>query len=336
MASSSTTTTTTHPSNEEAPRSRTYHACAPCQKRRIKCNGSQPCAKCVAGQRSFWCEYSPRRRQIKPTDRVTKTTSRKAASPTQTQPGNASGDVAASKSTSPGSGIFDGLPELSNLSLEMPTVEPPNPIFDRLRQGLSVFNPKMNTYQFYGPSSHFCLIQHLYRRVKKIRQGPRAASGNEDLVPVAEMFQAWGLERQIFPGGKDSDLAQDESYLMASISEAQGRMYIFTYFSILHPQAPFLDAGNVYTTWARLCNPGSHDIQTSHVKAKSILLMVFAIGALLCDGPTEQNTIWAKRFFAAADKLGGVFEEIDLDDIHLLLLRGIYAMQIGKTNWFYL
>lgn len=153
---------------------------------------------------------------------------------------------------------------------------------------------------------------------------------------VPEGLRQWGIEKQLFAR------ADENAQLHRGVSENNylpehlGNALISTYFNVMHPQAPILVEAEVKRTWESLWSPPQRQTLCAN-KERSILYMVFAIGARLHDpGGDGMLMEWAEHFYACAGNFIDIFEETTLVGTHLMLLRAIYAMQIGKANWIYL
>jgi len=143
------------------------------------------------------------------------------------------------------------------------------------------------------------------------------------------MFASWDDNVHHHHGVSDGNL----------LPKDLGEAFISSYFNVMHPQAPVLVEAEVLKTWQALWSPPER-VQTGNCqsgKEKSVLYMVLAIGARLLDHNGGQSLNgWAEHFYQRAGHLTDVFEETSLLVTHLLLLKAIYAMQIGRTNSVYL
>jgi len=178
-------------------------------------------------------------------------------------------------------------------------------------------------------------VQRLYQRIRP--QSDKTVSAHTRELP--EGLKQWGFEKQLFTRGNDNQKdPQHDAFDFAYLPRELGDSFIATYFEIMHGQAPILDQMEVEKTWQGLwIGPGNSP--HSRPKDRSILYMVFAIGARLRKPDNQDDNFlgWADHFYEKAGKnLGDCFEETTLRDCHLLLLRGIYATQAGKSNWIYL
>ncbi|KAI5247300.1 hypothetical protein E4T43_02274 [Aureobasidium subglaciale] len=292
-------------------RPRTSRACNVCRARKVKCDGNLPCRKCAnshvdciyPGTVKSRSDGSVRSLAPKPSQRQ--------------QPSEAGTDQALQSNTR----TFDD-PVTNKKQQE-------------LRAGIGAFDRNTDAYQFYGPSSHFSFVQRLYQRIRRQSNAPLNV-----LPQVPEGLRKWGIERQIFTHGDASSrnsTISDGSFLPKELGEA----FISAYFTLMHPQGPVLVECEVRQTWDLLW---AGPAQTSEhgrkfAKEKSILYMVLAIGARLTDpGDDSPSSLddWAQHFYERAGVPIESFEETSLLNTHLVLLRALYAMQIGRPNAVYL
>ena len=199
-----------------------------------------------------------------------------------------------------------------------------------LRAGIGVSNVDTGSFQFYGPSSHFCFIQRMCQRI--------ARSTNESLLTpgdsVPDGVRKWNLERFMFcvhgtrnvPGPHD-----------AYISQELGTSLIKSYFEIIHPQIPVLNHSEILEQWKSLWKPPA---QQNPGKRNDILFMVLAIGARVTIAAGQQETSflegWAEHFAAQTNPSSAILEDPSLGSTQLLLLKAMYAYQVMRPNDAYL
>lgn len=204
-----------------------------------------------------------------------------------------------------------------------------------LRAGIGAFNSNTDACQFYGPSSHFSFVQRLYQRIRRQSHQPLML---EVQPRVPEGLRQWGIERQIFNHGDDGGQHRQSMLEGNCLPKELGETFIAAYFNLMHHQAPVLIEREVMKTYEDLWGPPQR-LQagnTKTTKERSVLYMVLAIGARLVYRSDWKTDSWADYFYERAGSLTEVFEETSLTGTHLLLLRAIYAMQIGRSNWVYL
>lgn len=305
--------------NPKAParaRVRTILACNPCRTRKVKCDGSSPCKKCLGTGRERECVYGAHSRARPP--RAVSTRPIAPMGPGLKIRPSVAGDLR--------------FPDTST-RLDHPAT---NKKQEELRAGIAAFNPSTHAYQFYGPSSHFSFVQRLYQRIRRQSHQPLML---EVQPRVPEGLRQWGVERQLFTHGDEGAQLESDVFAGHMLPKELGNAFISSYFDIIHPQAPVLVEEEIRAIWQSLWAPPPHQrtINSKLDKEKSIFYMVLAIGARLLDSHRgEAVEGWAKHFYSLAGRMTDVFEESSLLGTHLLLLRAIYAMQIGRANWVYL
>ncbi|OJJ79303.1 fungal specific transcription factor domain-containing protein [Aspergillus glaucus CBS 516.65] len=201
-----------------------------------------------------------------------------------------------------------------------------------LRAGIGVSNKDTGSFQFYGPSSHFCFIQRIYQRIKR--------RAHETLLtpqrsPVPEGVGNWGLERFMFSLSADNDATNCQSN--ACFPRELGEAFIKSYFELIHPQVPVLVYSEIMELWDGMWQPPS---KRTPVKGEELLLMVLAIGARVSsfEGKQDVNVSegWAAYFSKRADDATNLFENPSLRSTHFLLLKAMYAFQVMRPNDAYL
>ncbi|KAL1310665.1 hypothetical protein AAFC00_000931 [Neodothiora populina] len=205
-----------------------------------------------------------------------------------------------------------------------------------LRAGIAAFNSNTHAYQFYGPSSHFSFVQRLYQRIRRQNHQPLMLEVQQR---VPDGLLQWGVDQQIFTHagaeGHNRGNFTDGNMLPKELGEA----FIASYFKIMHPQSPILIENEVIRMWQSFWTAPRplNSSTTTAGKDRSVLYMVLAIGARLLDHSDGKTMdAWAEHFYNRTSGATDVFEDTSLVGTHLLLLKAIYAMQIGRPNWIYL
>ncbi|RAH84334.1 hypothetical protein BO86DRAFT_446357 [Aspergillus japonicus CBS 114.51] len=199
-----------------------------------------------------------------------------------------------------------------------------------LRAGIGVSNVDTGSFQFYGPSSHFCFIQRMCQRI--------ARSPNETILTpsdtVPDGVRKWNLERFMFCVNGCQDSTGPHA---AYISQEVGMGLIDSYFEILHPQIPVLNYSEIVDQWKSLWKPPA---QQKPDKRNEVLFIVLAIGARVTIAAGQQETSllegWADHFAAQANRSTAVLEDPSLSSTQLLLLKAMYAYQVMRPNDAYL
>lgn len=301
-------------------RRRTIRSCDTCRKRKVKCDQDTPCQNCVVSR--YDCTYS---NLLQPRTA--------AAKPRSIQPRSLALSDIASAEIAPS---INTQGDLLQTQLTISQTLESNEKHRELRAGIAAFNSDTQAYQFYGPSSHFSFVQRLYQRIH--RQSNKPLMMNTQRT-IPEGLQRWGVHRQMFPKVDEQARANGNLFEGSVMPQDMGKQFITKYFTIVHPQAPILDRADIFRTWGGLSEilQHKHTAMQEIAIERSILYMVFAIGASLSDGG-EQNHCkqWAELYFERATNLSEPLQETSLGSCHVLILRAIYAMQISRPNWIYL
>jgi len=144
-------------------RVRTFLACDPCRRRKVKCNGATPCQKCIAAHKEQSCMYGAHSRGH----------SARAAVARPIAPRRIL------RATSQDAGSQDRR-NLSTAGQDDPVA---NKKQQELRAGIAAFNSDTHAYQFYGPSSHFSFVQRLYKRIRRQSHQPLMLEVHQRRVP---------------------------------------------------------------------------------------------------------------------------------------------------------
>ncbi|CAG8292313.1 unnamed protein product [Penicillium olsonii] len=302
--------TSNQPQETSAHRSspRVLRACDRCRSRKVRCDGNSPCAGCRPGGHA--CFFRPPRQ------------TRQKRQHTQRLP-----------STSAQISLPESSPVISSRSTARALHDPVQ--FKRqmeLRAGIGVTNVDTGSFQFYGPSSHFCFIQRMCQRM--------AQKTNESMftprASTADSLGKWNLERFMFSVDVNRPLSTASD---AFISREMGIKLIETFFKIIHPQMPVLNYTEIIEQWDEIGKPPGQ--QTSR-KGKEILFMVLAIGARAAIAEDQHDTSvlqnWAEYFTSKANGLHATFEDLSLSSTIFLLLKTMYAYQVMRPNdaWLYI
>ncbi|RAK84718.1 hypothetical protein BO79DRAFT_274385 [Aspergillus costaricaensis CBS 115574] len=304
-------------------RVRVVRACEQCRTRKVKCNGEDPCLACW--QHNQACRYGEARlgrghpsKKLKTVKSPTVTDG--VSTPTFILNSDLSGRERPKAKSSKFQASARYNPEEYRQQLE-------------LRAGIGVANSQTGSFQFYGPSSHFCFIQRLYQRMKRQPHGclldkPKSA------VPAG--LGEWGLERFMFAAGSGaprSSSASTESFLPKDL----GDRCIAAYFAIIHPHMPVLDRLVITRLWERLWEAPSPG---QEVISRNLVYMVLALGArtMAREGSHSAELLdrWADHFWSQSNDYGMLFQEPCLKGIHFLLLKAMYALHGMRPNDAYL
>ncbi|KAL4882395.1 hypothetical protein BJY04DRAFT_206975 [Aspergillus karnatakaensis] len=288
---------------------RISRACERCRMRKVRCNGSQPCARC--SEQTLTCQY----RTGKPRSR--------ARLPNPGLPRSSSASQEPSPST----------------SHTRPATTAAEPSFgfspaewrEGLQAGIEVPGSETRIFQYYGPSSHFAFLQRVYERLDRTahESNPVAA-----LYPVPNGLRAWGLHHLVFPAPPRLEHSKREEKSLAFLPRSLGERFIRSYFNIVHPQMPILIRSEIMNKWAQTWGPPPR--QAGRPLAREILLMVLAIGAVVSPvvGADDLSLTdgWAEFFAESVDIPMSALFESTLQLVHLLMLKASYAQQAMRPH----
>ncbi|KNG89799.1 hypothetical protein ANOM_002854 [Aspergillus nomiae NRRL 13137] len=289
-------------------------ACEPCRSRKIRCNGRHPCHKCEQHQRQ--CQYRAGGARKK-RDRVREDTPKEI----ELNPSSIEAEQTA--------GPADPVPPQPQVFSDLVQFK----LHQALRVGIGVSNQATGSFQFYGPSSHFCFIQRIYERVKR-NCHPAELPQRDSTVP--EALEKWGLEKFMFSReyvhGGNPPLQAD-----AYFPRDMGVLFIEAYFRIMHPQMPLLAYSEIMETWNKLWEPPQPG---KVLKDADLLYMVLAIGSRVSNYKGKQTAewvdLWAEHFSNKANNFALYFQEPSLKGTHFMLLKAMYALQVMRPNEAYL
>ncbi|PYI10969.1 hypothetical protein BO78DRAFT_403530 [Aspergillus sclerotiicarbonarius CBS 121057] len=306
-------------------RTRIVHACEQCRARKVKCNGEDPCITCWQHNQSCRYREAPRTRgrsckKLKLKEPTPLSPVDETASPSFTRSNDIGTRKVASARTGGNRGPARYSPEEYRQQLE-------------LRAGIAVSNSQTGSFQFYGPSSHFCLIQRIYQRMKRQSHGRLL---DQPRTPVPTDMGESGLGRFMFAAGSAA-LRPLSGPMDSFLSKDMGYQFITAYFTVIHPHMPVLDQRIITRLWDQLWDaptPGRE------VKSKDLVYMTLALGARTMaredTNSAQALDSWADHFWAQSNDYSSLFQEPSLKGIHLLLLKAMYAFHGMRPNDAYL
>ncbi|PYI04657.1 hypothetical protein BO78DRAFT_449309 [Aspergillus sclerotiicarbonarius CBS 121057] len=278
------------PPAPETRRSHINRACEGCRLRKVRCTGRQPCKGCQS--LSMECVY-----------RAGGARKRRNPAPQDSELAQPASETSKDAGSRPGS-VLSNLVQFKQQQA--------------LRVGIGVSNPTTGSFQFYGPSSHFCFIQRIYERVKRNSHDVSGTSKK----PVPDGIERWGIERFMFSVESSSDRGPSQQ-VEAYFPKDMGMSFIHAYFAIMHPQMPLLSYPDTVDTWNKLWEPPRPGKCT--LKGKELLYTVLAIGARVANARSQQKSewidLWAEHFSRRADNHIVMFQEPSLKGTHFMLLK---------------
>ncbi|KAJ5757978.1 uncharacterized protein N7511_006672 [Penicillium nucicola] len=291
-------------------------ACEQCRSRKIKCNGEQPCKPCWKQHQS--CIYRTggiRDRKKMP----------KKQSTSNIRPKSLTQHAAIGNRTPRDQSRASHVNLTNDLGLQRQQQE--------LRAGIGISNPKTGAFQFFGPSSHFCLIQRIYHRIRRSTQDTLLSEKNH---PAPNELEKWGLERLLFSVDGEND-PLSRKIPEAFMARTTGDMLLSAYFKIMHPQIPVLVHSEIMQIWNALWQSPSSN---RNLRGKELVYMALAIGARVLNtsrrGDTAWIDDWADYFCSRANESSMILQEASLKGTHFMLLKAMYALQVMRPNDAYL
>lgn len=298
--------------NHSAAANKISKACEPCRRRKIRCNGLQPCNACHSqpGQ----CAYRVKAR------------SRKSAAQTAAKPATPANTPKAAQEVPPTA-------ELAPHAEQDETAQDtPNP---SVYHGITATHthgaePVECPQLFYGPSSNFAFLQQLHRsilhfgavRQPELREDHEGSEGLDMFVQRSIFF---GTPRRVtashpitnVPLSEVVDLPQALSFLSEFLSVSLHLLPMFT-----RPELEDL----LQSFYSGTGNPHLRPQQ------KALLCAVLAIGALSTDHTDQAELLYEQAKITAL-----AFDEaVTLSMIQLSILFGDYQINIGRPNSAYL
>ncbi|EWY79904.1 hypothetical protein FOYG_16969 [Fusarium oxysporum NRRL 32931] len=284
---------------------RISRACERCRRRKIRCNGAQPCAGCSLQPTA--CVYRNGRSRVR-------NQGRRPPIPAPREP-----------------------PELpSNPAAPVHTPEQPKPQsqwYRRCYAGISVINHTTSSFQVYGPSSQLAFLQRVYERLMMCQTPGLQDCDAQNQIPTA--IRNWELERFLFSMPPTQAPSLDCGIFL---SRNLGDFFIRSYFKLVHPQVPILDYHEVASEWAASWSAhlGTPEDLTSLLQRKQILFLVLAIGARVCPNMDQDGfkmaEAWAEHFSRKVELPLSATEEPSMHLLRIFLLKAIFAQHVLRIN----
>ncbi|KAF2493139.1 hypothetical protein BU16DRAFT_489544 [Lophium mytilinum] len=269
-------------------------ACESCRLRKIKCNGANPCRGCLNHNEA--CQY-----RVKPRNRRTK-----------------------DELASPIRHTTTSQPNLPNASSQIDPLQSREAI-----QSVSATDhvSPMGTIQlYYGPSSNFSFLQHIYRSLvcpssRKNHISPEVQEGG----PGLDFFQQRQSYFALAPEYPPYDM--NISFLTLDCAKRLVQSYATT---LGHLVPIWSEAELLCRLTALYCQLQRND--GSFSPDKTILLCILAIGAA-----TAEMLDWAEILYIRAKSECIMFEDVmNLQAVQIPLLMAQYQTNMGRSNSSYI
>ncbi|KAL1970368.1 hypothetical protein VTN77DRAFT_5528 [Rasamsonia byssochlamydoides] len=289
-----TTTTTT----DSTPRWRISKACQECRRRKIRCDGGEPCKHCK--QRKAECIYRGFVRQRKRKHELI--SSKSPDSPLSLDPTG----TAQSKSSGPSRNILHHSVAATHMA-----------------------SPSCIIQLYYGPTSNFSLMQLMYRQlVEGVGDVPEPAGSEvEEAGPGLDLFS----HRRLFFGdlAGNQDTSTNDSGLIF-IHPSLASQYLERYLSTTYYLMPFAPKEEYRRRLEQLySDPRTMALESPDV---TIMLLILASGAAMMEEEERAEFLFKKAKANAAK-----FEElVNLQAIQIPLMMAHYQSERARPNSSYL
>ncbi|KAI8622995.1 hypothetical protein F5Y19DRAFT_468841 [Xylariaceae sp. FL1651] len=305
--SESTSSTTRHTSNIRK-------ACEQCRKAKLRCDGDNPCRRCLAKNRQAECVYRLRPRTRKQTRRVQSQPGSKNASPAHQRNGDVSRGTESS-SARPEPDSNEGAHNFYHRSVTA-TYE---------HESDCIYTSRL----FYGPSSAFAFSQQVYRMLWRLTEQDQHNSINlsSDSDTVQEGGPGLSLfkQRTIFfgtPTRVDSRLAA-HSIAWPVLRE---RLPLSEATQLL----PFFSSSEIISLLHAMYNGKVGASMPPQMQA--VIFIILANGAL-----NTPHTDLAESLFCRAKQEAAICDdEVSLTMIQISLLLATYQDSMGRPHSSYL
>ncbi|KAI0167704.1 hypothetical protein BJ166DRAFT_239504 [Pestalotiopsis sp. NC0098] len=286
-------------------------ACEPCRKKKVRCDGKQPCRRCQ--RRPADCSYRERARIRKSTRQSLR---------------NAQGDDQSIDEIQADGSIADASDDVSRPKerteqaraqlYQSVTATPGN-------EADSVESSRL----FYGPSSQFAFLQQLHREI--LCSGPQQTSGEREVLeggPGLDLF----VQRSIFFGTAQRTRANplpSHNSLLSSLPVAQAVEFLAG-FKAASSIVPLYTDQELDDLLHHFYSDASDSPMSPQKRA--VTLAILAIGAL-----TTSETDLAELLVIRAKQEAVVCDDMaSLSMIQFSILVAVYQINMGRPNSAYL
>ncbi|KAJ9226741.1 transcriptional regulator family: Fungal Specific TF [Paecilomyces variotii] len=291
-------------------------ACQECRKRKIKCDGGNPCKTCR--ERSTSCVYRDviRQRRKKQQQQQQQQENR------DSNPHWGSAEESdIGRPLSPGSSQGAGSAGRRN--------EPVMYTFHNSVSATHMASPSCKVQLYYGPTSHFSLLQHIYRDLVSVPNLPPTEPQGE--VEHADAGLDLFNFRRIFFGSlaETHDVSKDASMgntPLMFLPREVAMFFLERYLATFYYLTPFWPKETIRRDAERLYDP---DIGLQmDPSVKSVILMAMACGALGTEHYAWGEVLY-ERVKASSNSLDDV---VNLQTVQTSLLMAHYQADQGRPN----
>jgi Fungal Zn(2)-Cys(6) binuclear cluster domain len=324
------------PSAEAVPKWRISKACQECRRRKIRCDGGEPCQHCK--QRGSECEYRGFVRQRKRKHELM-SKNEDAAANTDDERGDPSVESSSArrastlpvhrKDTSSNLGPNDNPAVTGNKGSGGGSSSSKNAFMDYSVAATHVASPSCIIQLYYGPTSNFSLMQLMYRQLVEglgDGQGDPSLARREEVEEVGAGLDLFSLRRLFFgdlAGNQDMSLSEitgSSSLLFMHPSTAS--KYLERYLSTIYYLMPW-QSKERFRQKVNLLYQDGQDMPLDSPEA-TIIILVLACGAAMV-GDTERGEFLFKKAKANA---AGFDELVNLQAIQVPLLMISFVLSV--------
>ncbi|KAL4804141.1 fungal-specific transcription factor domain-containing protein [Aspergillus unguis] len=283
-------------------------ACQECRRRKIKCNGDNPCKTCSL--RRTPCLYRDITRQ------------RKKRQPTSQSRNSIAGDGS----------ISNGSSRAESMQSHQDRQEPPIN-FNNSVSATHMTSPSNKVQLYYGSTSHFALIHEIYRDLTAkpghLEEAPHGrveeAGAGLDMLSFRTIFFGIPADQQ-----KDSIRAGSgaDPHIMF-LSHDLARRFLDSFLASLYGLLPVWPSELFYRRLGQLY---SSRPSPSMDRYQRVLMMALALGAVV----TEHHA-WGDVLYERVKASCNFFDEtINLQTVQLFMFMAHFENEIGRPNSCYL
>ncbi|KAI9157993.1 Pseudouridine-metabolizing bifunctional protein [Paramyrothecium foliicola] len=293
---------------------KTAKACEPCRRRKIRCDGFEPCTNCHSDPSA--CAY-----RLKTRHRGSRLLpgSASLAHPSQARCRHSE------EEPSPSASAY-----ASGQAPRTPAAQDPSPrVYESVAAAHHAPQPTDSSQLFYGPSSNFAFLQQVQRVTQSRATSSAHAHGNYGGL---DMF----MQRNVFFGVplRTTHLVHppDPPIVLSSfLANSLAVTFLADFKSSSIRYLPFFPP----STLDRFLDEAfSNETETTCAPLrKTLLLLILAIGAL----KSTNNAELADRMFLEAKRQFGVYDDaVTISTIQISLLMTDYQLNMGRPNSAYL
>lgn len=285
----------------DIPRWRISKACEECRRRKIRCDGGEPCQHCKL--RGSECEYRGFVRQRK---RKHEVVSKDSVEDNEDDGNSVNVNKTTKSSASDAAGTPSQLPTRSGSGAAGAGAENRNSVINYSVAATHVASPSCVIQLYYGPSSNFSLMQLMYRQLVE-GYGETSTRGEEveEAGPVLDLFSHRRLFFGDLAGNQDISISDrgDLSSSIFFVHPSTAAKYLERYLSTIYHLMPWQPKDEYRRRLEKLYD--RQNFMSLESPEATILLLILAMGAAMTEEIDQGNFIFqrAKANAAKFDEL---------------------------------